>query len=320
MKKNCTILGVIVLITIIILTITACPTGNNGGNSGNGKGGINTTFRFKNAPPPESLGRMARAIQEGTTVDNASFTEMTDFYDELGTVSSTKYTPKKFTLALAGVYAMVNGEKSDFFSGGMWYDFPEIDFSTQGFNFKPTTDAEPGIRADAVTVHLSWAYPSGISGRPNQGEHILVTFTVENMPANHPLRTKNIFEGIYKAWDSTTKEVTVSSAYLLPQGVSSLDFYYYNTTYRFNPTDAQTGGFVQDRLPNNELISPAFVIPMAPVDIPSDANGIVFNISMDLDNIIEQYAGDDDALNTEDDKFVMAKGFWERLAIGATFN
>jgi hypothetical protein len=53
------------------------------------------------------------------------------------------------------------------------------------------------------------------------------------------------------------------------------------------------------------------------VTIPDDANAVRFEVSWDLDGLIEQYKGPDAAANTKDDIFVLKNGWWDGFNIKA---
>lgn len=61
--------------------------------------------------------------------------------------------------------------------------------------------------------------------------------------------------------------------------------------------------------------APVPVAPMNPIIIPEDYSVMRITFLYDIHNIIQVYAGPDNTPYTEDDKFILAPNFWERLSV-----
>ena len=58
-------------------------------------------------------------------------------------------------------------------------------------------------------------------------------------------------------------------------------------------------------------------VPFTPIHIPKGTSSVTFGISLNVNGIIQQYAGTDNTANTADDYFVLKNGWWNDVYITA---
>jgi len=280
-----------------------------------GEGGGSAKFKFRNAPPPASLSvRSARSAMEGTTVNEASYSEITEYYKSLKIVA--KYTPSTFR-----AYNPVISGNLGYIVNDDWTDPKIIDFM-QG------TAIEVGrINEGFYTeLHILYAFTE-IVDSSKINTHIIhpaptTTFTIETplhaehdwyKPQSQMTGVQHDGSPIYSNGAPYTidgKTITLPTMRLFAAFSPGSTFLYTGKEYKYervfpsaNYSSRNIGGFVT---------------PWAGAFLSNDSNN-TYNINWDLTDIIEQRCPSWDGSEADHScphcRFVLANKFWERLSL-----
>jgi len=322
MKNALKLIVIIAFVAIIVFSFSSCPNDNGGGGS------IPTRFIFKDTASASgrSVALPSRSMLDGTTWDEESFSWMNDYYDSLNDLVRS-YTPTEFIILLTHISTLSDKWDTLFeiFDGTDIH--PEealIDF-VNSFTFTPAYDLLAGSTTTAIDFNLVYGtlyYGNGDT------DYVFpkITFTLDdNVPENHYLRFATTdgdptYLGYLETLDGKT--ITVQPKMLLPRFVYSDGWdpfipqitFYNGTEYKCHTRWKPLGEISIMGIDLGQRGETVFV-PAAPLNIPSDATGVDIEVNWDLEDIIEQYQGPDKTSDTEDDVFVLARDFWQRLSM-----
>jgi len=349
MKNAFKTFGIIALVAVIGFSMTTCSNGG-GGNKGKGddSGEVNTRFIFGKKAPIASLSvsGSSRSMISGTTWNKEEFLALNNYYDSLNSFVRS-YTPTEFYTGVfcINAYFLEDNLRQALYnepeippSGGGWGEdiiLPLVDFA----NMSKLTPTQNLLVNNTVTGFL-FALDNGSYHKYSPR----ITFTLDDkVSSNHPLRTNPISVDVYdnnpvEARDGNKLSVKAKTLYPNFFGGGILIGFYPGTEYRCFDLANYSLDFENSDMEIWELINedyykfldsiltegfadvnfynfPSLYTPMAPIHIPSGAKDIDISVNWYLENIIEQYQGPDGKDDTEDDVFVLARDFWQRLSL-----
>jgi len=238
---------------------------------------------------------------------------------------------------------------------GLGITIPLVDFADMS-TFTITHGLPAGSTTKAFSFHFVYDLSRWFQLQKVQsGSLPRITFTLDDrVPSNHPLKTNTPDPDFtpkpsgtqassyaataedYRLIACAGNKVSVEAFYLLPY----LDHHYYQPDigfysgkeYKYFTDGALSAseateyrkliqslgvGLNNDAHADNRTLGHLFT-PMNTVRIPSDATGIDITVNWYLEGIIEQYRGADNSPDTEDDVFVLARDFWQRLSLSVS--
>ena len=297
MKNSIKIFGLIAIAAVITFTMTAC------GDNGSGKT-VGIRLRASNNSGSVPSPSIARSIHTGDAVDTTSFKPYTDFYNTLGAVQAS-FTPTKFEMA-GQIYFVSSDGNTLVVPADRFYDFA----SPQVFQI---TDVPVGVTLSAMIISLSDVimdpqthqpikgkveFPdngAGISGENGFAWYLpgsaytFINSTIDERKVDEDL----IFYSLVYANNSKLKLYPLSGGNIPPQDIGL-------------PAGTMVGPM------KNQPIHPGIVVPSSPIYIPENASSVTFNISMDLNNIIQKYTV------SSNDYYVLKNNWWTSLYISAS--
>ena len=284
--------GIIAIAAIIGLSFTAC--------GGGGGGGVKANARYRhnaNLPPNLSVALSAGPIG-GTTVNDASYSGYTTFYETTKQYLIEAVTPTAFKTVEYGIQVRIpSGNPSNrILNQPPWGN---IDFAQGGTTLAMQDHViEEGDFITEMVIDYGWHGGT-------------TTFTV-NKPVNssHPWRANP--SGFNASFTNEYKTITIPTDYLFPLLMehNTPVFFYSGNEYRFNPSLSYFGWAE----PRSVLVT-----PWAGVTVP--AGIITFNVNWNLNNLIEQRcskaSGHTDHATTgcADCVYVLKNKFWEGFSL-----
>ena len=350
MKTRSKTIILIAIAAILVIGITACtdPAGNGRRvpvrMAARDNQGININ-------PSISMARNLLPSMN-INIDEDSFLTYNDIYSSFGgrvdfntgstAVTKTGYTPDKFTMAMLIQFVLSDG--SMILGGAGFFDFtnPQIFTIDQELEEDITVAgvilglATAGIQFSGSTETMWSEVQFNWTGNPDLSQHIIQASTEGGYLTPYDI-TRTGEPGVQIVDD----KISIQFTSLEPGWVN----YAYNRhLIPANPTEAEQEEYLQNELlqiiyggdtlrllqgqvPMDTIIPEtstdqignmrtSIVVPFTPITIPSGANSITFEVSWDLTNLIERYAGHSDSLY--DDVFVFKNEWWEGLRITAS--
>lgn len=353
MKNAFKLIGIIAVAAMIGFSFVSCPNDNGGGGRY-----TRLIFDKKAPPANLSAAQSSRSMIGGTTWDEESFSAFNDYYDSLnGLVRSytpTEFSLGITTISAYGNYYIpLPGEDDEkawtwfeiFNFGNYQIEHPDVPWLVVDFANMSVIPIEPIPTDSTATAMLFMPLWSG-----DERYKLSITFTLdEAVHSEHPLRTTTesgwsydsrlFFDADYYgiiARDGNKVSVQPLSLcpYLYGMYFHTQMGFYAGTEYKcfisqkYYDRDGEVNNSVvayQEFLDSLALGLNAqgggqgnIFTPMAPVHIPSDATDVDITLNWYLTDIIEQYKGADNIADTEDDVFVLARDFWQRLSLSVS--
>jgi hypothetical protein len=322
MKNMMNHLGIIFFAAIIMFAMTTCENGSGGG------GGSDVSVRVR----ASNNGGQTYSAPLGGILPRAAdtaFSAYTDGYDTLGT-KKADITPTKLIM---GAYVWAYASNGEWMTLGEWdvYDFAKgitvdigeipsgitcsamsLQVATAGGISTPTGTAAwsvvefpwPADLGDEnFSTHLSGRYSSGIPAMPP-------------MPAFEPTSINGKATVLLGALEPSALEHDKG---IMQRTVKPFEWLVYGAGSRrmYNGEDVPINSIIpglnslEGGMEVGNSFSTSIVTPFTPFDVPSDADSITLNISLNLNGIISRYEGETDA--KEDDVFILKNGWWNDL-------
>ena len=346
-KKLIRIIMAVAIISAVVFAIPACknPSGNNRSvpvrMRARDNQGVNINASINMAR--STLPAMNINIDEDSflTYDNiyTGFGNRVDFITGSTPVSKTGYTPDKFTMAMIIQFVLSDG--SIIHGGDGFFDFT----SSQTFTIAEGLEEDVtvvGVLLGLATAGIQFLGSPDImwsevkfqwTGNPDLSQHI-----IQKAAEGGYLTPYDMIPGGGLGVQIDDDKVSIQFTSLEPGWVN----YAYNRhLISANPSEAEQevylknellqiiyGGdtlrLIQGQVPMNTIIPgtsstnignmrTSIIVPFTPITIPSGASSITFEVSWDLTNLIERYAGHTDS--PYDDVFVFRNHWWEGLRI-----
>ena len=264
MKNQIKFIGLISLFAMIVFTMTACD----------GDKGIPVkvkAFNNNGIAPAMSMARSTMNVIPLTA--DPSFDELNNMYLQIGT-EVTKITPNKFNIGGTIIVYTSTGSYEWIVRGGV-FDFA-------GNLTLDVGNITPGVTVSAFSFHFI--------------ESIGSNSTIEFEWASGQSNFQSTFgNDLSDTWNGS--KVSIPRTHVSNGGVTSITFgkgplRVYNNEYV--PVNSVIDGI--SSLANNQNIGAGsgfnVVVPFTPVNIPSSANSVTVEISLDLTNMVAHYEGE----------------------------
>jgi hypothetical protein len=305
MKKRFLAIFIITFLTLPLISCNPDNDNSNGNTTDNGNKNISAKFRFSDSTLNQNasivLARNTNEALASTVIFDAdSFSVYNDAYANLGNrISSIDPLSVKLAIMELVIYHS-DGQTITLVDAGEDTPSPIVNF------VNPTTfeigEVQSGYyHAMALRLGSPVGYEFQISEIslpfPDDLDPTFVTSVYGN------LRGK-LEDGIW-----TLSHMALEHALLRPKEFSSITFA--GNTYMMTEEIGVTvdGIIVDEHIHGKFVIEPMGVlVPFEGINIPEDANSVLFEISWDLDGLIERY---------ENDIFVLKKGWIEGFSIRA---
>jgi hypothetical protein len=294
MKNMFKVFGIIALVAVIGFSFAAC-----GGGSGGGGGGIPVKMKaFNNEGNPalysmsmsRAVGGEGGLVRAPRAVEDASFNDANATYAPgvLGTKVGEGIDPDQFKLVYS-IEAFLSDGRGAMLAQNQSFDF------TKNLTV-PIGDVPADIAVSAIKFSFS-----------NTGtDYCMVQF---EKPAGITKETVDqILPTPPGGWDGNKISCLWDS---IAQN-SGTGMVYYFVSY------GDTRKLV-DTMPEVGIVTArTMVTPFEPLPIPSGTSSVSLNVSWDLNDIIEQWTGENGIANDSDDKFVFKKGWWNNVYVTAS--
>ena len=311
MKNLTKLFGITALVAVVIFSMTACDTG------GGSKVSVNIRSSNNNGTKPSGARSVVSRAVEITPFATNIFDS---FYTGLGSQVGSNITPTKFN-----VYATINVVVND-----LIYTLDEgfLDF-VQGFTVN-VGEVPEDVTVQIVALDLIY---TGVVPASGNGGWCTVEFPVtaayaSAFSSSQYAFTYPAFSGL-SAYTTSVAGTTAKFLFndLLPERRGGTErsirtIVYHDTATRDIVDSYLTlGNFDFGSVTMSggqiEFRDRVLAVPFNPIHIPGGTSSVTFGISLNINGIIQQYAGTDNTANTADDYFVLKNGWWNDVYITA---
>ena len=335
MKKTIKSFGIIAIVAITIFTITACDKDSSGGVPVRLKASNNNDI----APSQSMIARNAQSVGLMSVVGDTTFAEFIKFYNKIGTVVEN-ITPTEFILEVSNLtlyasngdsLALIEGSSRSFdFTKGLTFDLGDIPegttliamqflISTVGQESKVTFEMPADVEIINPTT-LEWQHPlAGLVYETYSESNRIISLMSGYIDPSWMINNNQLFCNTehHEYYGHYCYGNTYTASYFSDVEIQPL----FGLYYAGNTRKVYNGMFSA-----NEIVpsAPAWwdlgaqnadsiVIPLNPVTVHSGTNSIIFDISWDLNGIVERRQGA--TTSPSDDIFVLKNGWWNGLHI-----